>query len=126
MRDNYYAGFWYDNEVELKELLGLEAYLDMKYDKDSESWEAEDAKWPENDQKVYEKEKFNQGRYIYCFRKARALTQKQFARELGIGIETLSKIENNYPNLRKSIKLKINKYFGEVENTVIYEDVTYY
>lgn len=126
MKDNYRAGFWYNNEEELEELMGIEAFLNMKHGKNEVLWEAEDNKWPEDDQQVYEPEPFNPGLYIYCFRKGRSLTQKQFAKELGIGVETLSKVENNHPTLRKSIKLKINEYFEKEDNNVIYEDVTYY
>jgi transcriptional regulator with XRE-family HTH domain len=50
---------------------------------------------------------------VYCKRKAEGLTQRALAKKLGIGRETLSKIENGHKNLRTAVKKKIDDYLNE-------------
>ena len=50
---------------------------------------------------------------VYVKRKAEGLTQRELARKLGIGLETLSKIENGHENLRTKVKKKIDDYLNE-------------
>ena len=50
---------------------------------------------------------------VYVKRKAEGLTQRDLAKKLGIGLETLSKIENGHENLRAKVKYKIEKFIEE-------------
>lgn len=50
---------------------------------------------------------------VYCKRKAEGLKQKDLAKKLGVGLETLSKIENGHENLRSKVKMKIDDYLNE-------------
>ncbi len=108
MKSNLCHGFMYDTEEELRELVGIEEYLDMEFNKGNGGWEPG---W-ENESDAYELPS-SLAMDVYCKRKAEGLTQKELARKLGIGLETLSKIENGHENLRTKVKLKIKVYLNE-------------
>ena len=101
MKTNLCNGFLYETEEELRELVGIEEYLDMDFEKGNGDWEpgwddASNVKEPTSLLAVD----------LYCKRKAEGLTQKELAWKLGIGVETLSKIENGHQNLRTNVKVE--------------------
>ena len=108
MKTNLCHGFMYETEEELREMVGIEEYLDMKFDKGNGDWEPD---W-DDDSDTYELPS-SLAMDVYCKRKAEGLTQKDLARKLGIGLETLSKIENGHENLRTKVKKKIEDYLNE-------------
>jgi DNA-binding XRE family transcriptional regulator len=92
----------YETEEELQELVGIEEYLDMKFNKGNGDWEPD----LDDDSDTYELHS-SLAMDVYCKRKAEGLTQRELARKLGIGLETLSKIENGHENLSSKVKIKI-------------------
>ncbi|KKC55565.1 transcriptional regulator, y4mF family [Bacillus sp. UMTAT18] len=108
MKSNLCHGFMYETEEELRALVGIEEYLDMEFDKGNGDWEPD---W-DDDSTAYELSS-SLAMDVYCKRKAEGLTQKELARKLGIGLETLSKIENGHQNLRTKVKMKIDEYLNE-------------
>ena len=107
MKTNLCNGFLYETEEELQELVGIEEYLDKKFDKGNGDWEPA---W-DNASNDHESSSLL-AQDLYCKRKAEGLTQRELARKLGIGIETLSEIENGHQNLRTKIKVKIDEYLN--------------
>jgi DNA-binding XRE family transcriptional regulator len=108
MKTNLCHGFLYETEEELQKLVGVEEYLDLKFDKGNGNWKPD---W-EEDTAAHDLHS-SLAMDVYCKRKAEGLTQKELARKLGIGLETLSKIENGHENLRTNVKLKIDDYLNE-------------
>jgi DNA-binding XRE family transcriptional regulator len=108
MKTNLCHGFLYETEEELRELLGVEEHLDIKFNKGNGDWE------PDLDEgsEAYD---FSSSLAMDVFikRKAEGLTQRELAGKLGIGLETLSKIENGHENLRTKVKMKIDDYLNE-------------
>lgn len=98
----------YETEEELRALVGIEEYLDMEFDKGNGDWEQD---W-DDDNDAYEFPT-SLAMEVFCKRKADGLTQKELARKLGVGLETLSKIENGHENLRTKVKMKIEEYLNE-------------
>ena len=47
MKTKLCHGFFYETEEELRELLGIDEYLDMKFDKGNGDWEPD---WDEEDE----------------------------------------------------------------------------
>lgn len=109
MKTNLCQGFLYDTEEELQQLLGIEEYLNMKFNKGSGDWEPH---WEVEDSDVLELPS-SLAMDVYVKRKAEGLTQRELARKLGIGLETLSKIENGHEKLRTKVKMKIDDYLNE-------------
>lgn len=108
MKSNLCHGFMYETEEELRALVGIEEYLDMEFDKGNGDWEPD---W-DDDNEAYELPS-SLAMDVYCKRKAEGLTQKELAQKLGIGLETLAKIENGHKNLRTKVKMKIDEYLNE-------------
>ncbi|WP_205729341.1 helix-turn-helix domain-containing protein [Exiguobacterium mexicanum] len=108
MKSNLCHGFMYETEGELRALVGIEEYLDMEFNKGNGDWEPD---W-DDDSDDYELPS-SLAMDVYCKRKAEGLTQRALARKLGIGLETLSKIENGHENLRIKVKMKIDEYLNE-------------
>ncbi|MED3627244.1 helix-turn-helix domain-containing protein [Bacillus subtilis] len=108
MKSNLCHGFMYETEEELRELVGIDEYLDMEFNKGNGDWEPD---WDE-DSDAYELPS-SLAMDVYCKRKAEGLTQRELSRKLGIGLETLSKVENGHENLRTKVKKKINDYLNE-------------
>ena len=108
MKSNLCHGFMYETEEELRALVGIEEYLDMEFDKGNGDWEPH---W-DDDNDAYELPT-SLAMDVFCKRKAEGLTQRELARKLGIGLETLSKIENGHENLRTKVKMKIEEYLNE-------------
>jgi DNA-binding XRE family transcriptional regulator len=108
MKTNLCHGFLYETEEQLRELVGVEEYLDLKFDKGNGDWKPG---W-EEDTDAYALHS-SLAIDVYCKRKAEGLTQRELARKLGIGLETLAKIENGHENLRTKVKMKINDYLNE-------------
>ncbi|WDH82646.1 helix-turn-helix transcriptional regulator [Paenibacillus urinalis] len=108
MKSNLCHGFMYETEEELRALVGIEEYLDMEFNKGNGEWEPD---W-DDDSDAYELPS-SLAMDVYCKRKAEGLTQKELALKLGIGLETLSKIENGHENLRTKVKKKIKDYLNE-------------
>lgn len=108
MKTNLCNGFLYETEEELRELVGIEEYLDMEFDKENGDWE------PDGDDVSNVNESTSWlATELFCKRKAEGLTQKELARKLGIGVETLSKVENGHKNLRTKTKEKVEEYLNE-------------
>ncbi|MEW4308045.1 helix-turn-helix domain-containing protein [Rossellomorea marisflavi] len=105
MKSNLCHGFIYETEEELRELVGIDEYLDMEFNKGNGDWEPD---W-DDDSDSYELPS-SLAMDVYCKRKAEGLTQKDLALKLGIGLDTLSKIENGNENLRTKVKMKIDEY----------------
>lgn len=108
MKNNLCHGFMYETEEELRALVGIEEYLDMEFDKGNGQWEPD---W-DDDNDDYELPT-SLAMDVFCKRKAEGLTQRELAQKLGIGLETLSKIENGHENLRTKVKMKIDEYLNE-------------
>ena len=108
MKTNLCNGFLYEAEEELSELVGIEEYLDMQFDKGNGGWEPG---W--DDTSNASEPTSLLALDLYCKRKAEGLTQKELARKLGIGVETLSKVENGHRNLRATVSKKIEEYLDE-------------
>ncbi len=108
MKSNFCHGFMYETEEELRALVGIEEYLDMEFNKGNGEWEPD---W-DNVSDAYELPS-SLAMDVYCKRKAEGLTQRELARKLGIGLETLTKIENSYENLCTKVKMKIDDYLNE-------------
>ncbi|RBP04956.1 helix-turn-helix transcriptional regulator [Rossellomorea aquimaris] len=108
MKSNLCHGFMYETEEELRALVGIEEYLDMEFDKGNGDWEPD---W-DDDSDTYELPS-SLAMDVFCKRKAEGLTQRELSRKLGIGLETLSKIENGHENLRTKVKMKIDEYLNE-------------
>lgn len=108
MKSNLCHGFMYEIEEELRALVGIEEYLDMEFNKGNGDWEPD---W-DDDSDAYELPS-SLAMDVYCKRKAEGLTQRELARKLGIGLETLSKIENGHEILRTKVKMKIDEYLNE-------------
>lgn len=108
MITNLCNGFLYETEEELRELVGIEEYLDMEFDKGTGGWEPDwdDTRNANDPTSLLALE-------LFCKRKAEGLTQKELARKLGIGVETLSKVENGHENLRTKVKKIIEEYLNE-------------
>lgn len=98
----------YDTEEELRELLGTEEYLDLTFNNGNSDWELD---WDE-DNKPQELV-VSLAMEVYVKRKAEELTQKELARKLGIGLETLSKIEKGHEKLRDKVRKKIKDYLDD-------------
>lgn len=92
----------YDTEEELKELLGTEEYLDLIFKNGNSGWELD---WDEDNES--QELVVSLAMEVYVKRKAEGLTQRELARKLGIGLETLSKIEKGHENLSSKVKIKI-------------------
>ncbi|MFD2703590.1 multiprotein-bridging factor 1 family protein [Paenibacillus shunpengii] len=105
MKTNLCNGFLYETEEELQQLLGIDEYLDMKFNKGIGDWEVEDGDVLELPSSL--------AMDVYVKRKAEGLTQRELARKLGIGLETLSKIENGHENLRTKVRRKMEHYLNE-------------
>ena len=108
MKTKLCHGFFYETEDELRELLGTDEYLDMEFGKGNGEWEPD----LDEESEAYEWSS-SLAMDVYCKRKAEALTQRELAQKLGIGLETLSKIENGHENLRTKVKKKIDDYLNE-------------
>lgn len=108
MKSNLCHGFMYETEEELRELVGIDEYLDMEFNKGNGDWEPD---W--DDDSVAHELPSSLAMDVYCKRKAEGLTQRELSRKLGIGLETLSKIENGHENLRTKVKMKIDEYLNE-------------
>jgi DNA-binding XRE family transcriptional regulator len=108
MKTRLCNGFLYETEEELQELVGIEEYLDMKFGKGNGGWEPG---W-DGSSNIHEQSSLL-AQDLYCKRKAEGLTQKELARELGIGLDTLSKIEKGHENLRTKVKVIIDDYLHE-------------
>jgi DNA-binding XRE family transcriptional regulator len=108
MKSNLCHGFMYETEEELRELVGIDEYLDMEFNKGNGGWEPD---W-DDDSEVHDLSS-SLSMEVYVKRKAEGLTQKELAQKLGIGLETLSKIENGYKNLSKNVKIKIEGYLND-------------
>lgn len=108
MKSNLCHGFMYETEEELRALVGIEEYLDMEFNKGNGDWEPD---W-DDDSDAYELPS-SLAMDVYCKRKAEGLTQRELARKLGIGLETLSKIENGHDNLRTKVKHKIENFLED-------------
>ncbi|HDX9538232.1 MULTISPECIES: helix-turn-helix transcriptional regulator [Bacillus] len=108
MKTNLCHGFMYETEEELQELLGIEEYLDMNFDKGNGDWEQD---WDE-DSDVNDLSS-SLAMDVYCKRKALGLTQRELAKKLGISLDTLSKIEKGHENLRAKVKAKIERNLEE-------------
>jgi DNA-binding XRE family transcriptional regulator len=108
MKTNLCHGFFFETEEELQELLGVEEYLDMKFNKGNGDWEPDLDEAPEAFDLTS-----SLAMDVYVKRKAEGLTQRELAQKLGIGLETLSKIENGHENLRSKVKMKIDDYLNE-------------
>jgi DNA-binding XRE family transcriptional regulator len=113
MKDRYCHGFWYDNEEDLKKLLDVEEYLDLKFDKGNRGWVSEHT-WSDEENTLDFTSSL--GMDVYEMRKEEGLTQRELAHKLGIGLETLSKIENGHENLRTKVRQKIEEYLNNSAN----------
>ncbi|MGO0715566.1 helix-turn-helix domain-containing protein [Bacillus subtilis] len=107
MKSNLCHGFMYETEEELRVLVGIEEYLDMEFDKGNGDWEPD---W-DDDNDAYELPT-SLAMDVFCKRKAEGLTQRELARKLGIGLETLSKIEKGHENLSSKVKIKIFNFLN--------------
>lgn len=109
MKTNLCHGFLYGTEEELQQLVGIEEYLDMKYDKGNGNWEPH---WEIGDSDVFELPT-SLAMDVYVKRKAEGLTQRELAKKLGISLDTLSKIEKGHENLRTKVKTIIDDYLND-------------
>lgn len=82
MKTNLCNGFMYETEEELQELVGIEEYLDMKFNKGSGDWEPD----LDDDSDTYELHSLLT-MDVYCKRKADGLTQRETWYWLGDIIE---------------------------------------
>ncbi|MEI5902838.1 helix-turn-helix transcriptional regulator [Bacillus paranthracis] len=98
----------YEIEEELRALVGIEEYLDMEFNKGNGDWEPD-----RDDESDAYKLSSSLAMDVFCKRKAEGQTQRELARKLGIGLETLSKIENGHENLRTKVKMKIDEYLNK-------------
>ncbi|MDQ1147039.1 DNA-binding XRE family transcriptional regulator [Bacillus sp. SORGH_AS 510] len=109
MKDKFCSGFCYDSEEELKQLLGIEEYLDMIYQKPDSRWIHEDTL---SDDRI-EPFAFTMGMSLFIKRKGEGLTQTELSKKLGVAVDTVSKIENGHEHLSKKVKAKIDDYLKE-------------
>lgn len=107
MKSNLCHGFMYETEEELRALVGIEEYLDMEFDKGNGDWELD----LDEDSDSYQLPS-SLAMDVYCKRKAEGLTQRELSRKLGIGLETLSKIENGHENLSRQVKIKVINFLN--------------
>jgi DNA-binding XRE family transcriptional regulator len=105
MKTNSCHGFLYETEEELQELLGIEDYLDLKFNKGNGDWEPD----LDEDSEAYDLSS-SLARDVYVNKRKPRLNQRELALKLGIGLETLSKIENGHEHLRTKVKMKIDDY----------------
>ncbi|MFZ3591521.1 helix-turn-helix domain-containing protein [Bacillus sp. DJP31] len=105
MKTNLCHGFLYETDEELQGLVGIEEYLDMKFNKGNGDWEPD----LDEDSEAYDFSS-SLAMDVYVKRKAEGLTQRGLARKLGIGLETLSKIENGHEKLSYKVGNKIEEY----------------
>jgi ribosome-binding protein aMBF1 (putative translation factor) len=105
MKSNLCHGFMYETEEELRALVGIDEYLDMEFNKGNGDWEPD---W-DDDSDAYELPS-SLAMDVYSKRKAEGLTQRELARKIGIGLETLSKIENGHEKLSYKVRNKIEDY----------------
>lgn len=108
MKSNLCHGLMYETEEELRALVGIEEYLDMEFNKGNGDGVPD---WDE-DNDAYQLSS-SLAMDVYCKRKAEGLTQRALAWKLGIGLETLRKIENGHEILRTKVKMKIDEYLNE-------------
>lgn len=113
MKDNYCHGFWYDNEEDLKKMLNVEEYLDMEFDKGNGGWISE---YTWSNDKNHLDFTCSLGMDVYDMRKEEGLTQRELAQKLGIGLATLSKVENGHENLRTKVRQKLEEYLNNSAN----------
>jgi DNA-binding XRE family transcriptional regulator len=113
MKDKYCHGFWYDNEEDLKKMLNVEEYLYMEFDKGNGGWISEYT-WSDVDNHLDLTSSL--GMDVYEMRKEEGLTQRDLAQKLGVGLETLSRIENGHENLRTKVRQKIEAYLDNSAN----------
>jgi DNA-binding XRE family transcriptional regulator len=109
MKTNLCCGFLYETEEELQKLVGIDKYLDMKYDKGNGNWEPN---WEVEDTDAFELPS-SLAIDVYAKRKAEGLTQRELAKILGISLDTLSKIEKGHENLQTKIKTIIEDYLNQ-------------
>lgn len=110
MKKNYYRGFFYETEDELKGKLTDDEYFDFIYEERNKELEIKaflmGADDPYNDYSSLSLD-------TYAMRQAEGLTQMEFAGKLGISVSTLSKIENGQGNVSRNVKIKTQNYFDE-------------
>ncbi|MCM3068568.1 helix-turn-helix domain-containing protein [Priestia flexa] len=109
MKTNLCNGFLYETEEELQQLLGINEYHDLKFNKGNGDWEPH---WEVEDSDVLELPS-SLAMDVFVKRKAEGLTQVELARKLDIGLETLLKIENGHENLRSKVRTIIDDYLNE-------------
>lgn len=117
----YYRGFFYENEDDLRGQLSVDEFLDFLYEKRNKEYLSEaflDLDVDDND--TYTSlltESCNDDATLamdtYHLRLAEGMTQKEFAEVIGVGVSTISKIENEKGNISEQVKLKIQNYFYE-------------
>ena len=116
---NYsYGGFMYENDEELRGAISIDEYLDRTHGKNVNSRNergvgGEDYKWQEEDESTIDFS-YSLSDDLYCVRKAHVMTQKEFAKKLGVGVATVAKIESGNMNVRKKT-LAIIQLFLEKE-----------
>jgi DNA-binding XRE family transcriptional regulator len=107
MKNNLCCGFFYETEEELKNLLGIDEYQDMFFGK-GPGWISEDLESSETGLLID-----SLAMDVFVKRKAEGLSQRELAKRLGIGVETLSRIENGHDNLSRKVKSKIYEYLND-------------
>lgn len=114
MGQNECCGFFYDTEEELKEFLGIDKYLNLKFGKHvCQSFDVTE----EDDNTSLSKEwklPDTLGMEICDVRQYQDLTQEELARKIGIGVTTLSKVENGNLNISKKVRSKLEEYIKTV------------
>lgn len=110
MKNYYCHGFYYDTEEELKQLLDVEEYLDLEFNKGNGGW-VDESHWDEKKEEIDLSSSLAMD--VYVKRKAEGLTQRELATKLGISLDTIVKIENGHENLRTKVKAKIEEYINE-------------
>ncbi|KON87950.1 hypothetical protein AF332_14690 [Sporosarcina globispora] len=108
MKTNLCHGFMYETEEELQDLVGIEEYLDMKFNKGNGDWKPD----LDDDSDTYEFHS-SLAMDVYCKRKAEGQTQRDLAKKLGISLDTLSKIEKGHEKLPNKVKTIIDDYLYE-------------
>lgn len=109
MKKNYYRGFFYETEDELREKLPYDEYHDFVFEKREEELRRDELIWVEDVYDDYSTLSMD----MYVMRSAEGLTQKEFAEKLGISVSTLSKVEIGLGNISKNVKNKIQIYIDE-------------
>ena len=115
MKNKYCAGFFYDTEKELQELMRNEAYLDMIRGNEQATFNPKDSKWTEDvGLDDFDTSLSQLGGVLSSMRSTTGLSLRKFAKCVGVSVDTVSKVERGEEErLEEKTWEKIEEFLDE-------------